>query len=1743
MSPARFLAVLFVTFSFCLAPAVATGTSCGEGAGTVPGDLVWEGAEAAARLGASVSSAGDIDGDGRAELIAGAPYALQNSLTCGKAYILAAPQGASGALPVPGANVLVTIWSTKKNSLLGASVAGLGDFDGDGFLDVAIGLPGAAGYVNGDNDDNVAYTGAVVIVYGSASMPATIDIDTYPVTRLVGATAGEQAGYAVAAAGDVNGDGLADVIIGAPRAKEKATGLKEQKGRAYVVFGNRTRRDVIDLETQADVTIEGVQSYAKLGSAVAGIGDMNGDGFADVAIGSPYLDTYGYSDTGEALVVFGSTAMPAVIDPSMALIDIGLRLSGRGSGIRLGWAVGGADVNGDGFPDLVAGAPYGGDLQAGVAYVFFGAAVLPSENDVRDIGSRGVVIAGTSSYGYLGLALAGVGDVNADGIDDMAIAAPNAPDGVLAGAGIVYVLNGRATWPQSTNVTALASRTIAGGRAYAGFGEALAAAGDHAGSAGFDFAVGVPRQSPNGLACAGQISVFCGEVIPGPSSLTCTVRLLDVELAWTNNGAYDEIRITRDGQALVTLPGTESSYVDVAAPTGSHTYTVAGLAFGRTTNAAECQTQVQVVPVRDAACTADARTVTLTWSLGMAYDLVRVTRGGVPVAELPGTTTTWADPDAPYGAQSYAVIGIVGLQESVPAPCEVYVPRPPSELRCSADGTSVALAWTEPDPYDTVTILKDGVLLTVLPGGVGSYLDTNVAAGVHTYALRATLGASASETVACQTTVVPAPVNATCAANADSASVAWDLGAAYDAVIVFLDGENVATLPGDAQAYTVSGLAPGTHVIEIAGEIAGVQSARTACTLTVLAAPSAFACVAQGSAVILTWQNAGAYVELVIVRDGVELARLPGGSGTYTDANAPTGSHTYEIYGTAERATSARATCTVSRLDNPGGVTCTALGNDVTIRWTNVSAYDEIVISRDGTPLATLPGTTTEYVDAGVAQGSHTYTVRGRAGSSQTDAVACEVVSPGAPSALVCTAQGASVTLTWTNGDAYGAVIITRNGVDLVALPGTAQQYVDNTAVAGQTYDYVIVGTIGASLSDPASCRITLPPPVSALACSAIEDRVSLSWLPAGENSAVIVWRDDVQIAQLPAGATSFEESVATPASYEYAVCTQLGSAVGAPVVCEVETVVAPTALSCVAVGGDVTLNWALEVSYDTITVMRNDTEIAHLPGTALTYRDEDLAPGQYAYTILVASGTGSASAHCNVRAPAPPSHLNCFVADGTITLSWENPEVYDQIVINRNGVELAVLAGNAATYTDSDAQAGVVYTYELVGQTGLHRTPSVTCTLKIPGGVTGLVCAAAGDRVTLTWTAGDAYDEVRIARNGQTIASGLPGTTITYEDLGLAPGAYSYQVTGLIAGARGPAATCAVAIIPVPTALACQIMPEAGTVRITWTNPTTYESLTLSLNGAPIAQLPGTATEYVDEVPGPGAWTYALVGHGSNSESVPATCVVNVLPSVENVDCVADGANVTVVWTLGGEYTQIKILRDGVLIATVPGTDTSYTDAGVASGAHVYRLTGYGEGGSASLASAPCATEVVMPPADLLCAVDTSGSTARIDLSWSLAGTYDSIVIERAGPDGLHLLGQVSGTETTYTDATVGEGAYTYRVIANIGLSTAPSAPCEAVIERSRFVRGDSNHDRDVDIADVIFTLSALFRDGEWFACADAADANDDGGIDVSDAIYLINFEFKDGPPPPPPFPQPGLDPTPDPHTIGGDLGCETGY
>ena len=452
--------------------------------------------QAASQLGFSVSSAGDVNGDGYDDVIVSAPGS--NSYA-GAAYVIYGNAAGAGVSLVNGtiAPSLGFKIGGASSSTFGYSVSAAGDVNGDGFADVIVGATGG----------NMAY-----VVYGSASAPSAAALDFSTTTlassngfSIKGVTAvPTNFGSSVSSAGDVNGDGLADLMVGAPGTSNAS----------YIIYG-KTNAANLDLSAGTIAPSDGYKitgiANTYFGLRTSNAGDVNGDGLADQIIGA-YNQS---SAAGAAYIIYGNSTGTGFDANGVMNASTGYIITG-GGGNYLGESVSSAgDVNGDGLADVIVG---GEGMNA--AYVVYGNAsrtsldlsggnIAPS-NGYKIIGQSG------TAFGY---SVSSAGDVNGDGLGDVIVGAISAGTGGTAGA--AYVVYGNATGATvdiSTGAIAASNgfrlaTTLTAGR----FGYFVSNAGDINGDGLSDLIIGAPTTNTS----AGAYYIVLG----GTQTMTSAVNL------------------------------------------------------------------------------------------------------------------------------------------------------------------------------------------------------------------------------------------------------------------------------------------------------------------------------------------------------------------------------------------------------------------------------------------------------------------------------------------------------------------------------------------------------------------------------------------------------------------------------------------------------------------------------------------------------------------------------------------------------------------------------------------------------------------------------------------------------------------------------------------------------------------------------------------------------------------------------------------------------------------------------------------------------------------------------------------------------------------------------------------------------------------------------------------------------------------------------------------------------------------
>jgi hypothetical protein len=394
------------------------------------GGVAITGAADYAQIGQSVSSAGDFNNDGIEDFIFSGPVTDLVLAGRGISYLIFGKVGGVGPID------LAALSPSQGFAILGPAgsdgvdmnSAAAGDVNGDGYDDIIIGAP--------RNSAGGHWNGAAFVVYGHAGTSGTVDLGVLTAQQGVTLRAtpanGGFAGFSVAGIGDINNDGFDDIAVGST----DYSGLTTYGGRTYVLFGSSvgfTNSNLSTLTAQEGFVLDGTQANGFAGYDVTGLGDINGDGIDDFAVSAFLQDNPNSgSQNGNVYVYYGkATGLISTTLGTIAAAD-GFVVQGLSQGGRS--LSGAGDINGDGYRDILVGE---GD--APPAVLFGKAGGIGTVNVAALTPDQGFRIARGAETGSFGYGLAGGGDVNGDGFDDIVI-------GVLrfGAAASTYVLYGGA---------------------------------------------------------------------------------------------------------------------------------------------------------------------------------------------------------------------------------------------------------------------------------------------------------------------------------------------------------------------------------------------------------------------------------------------------------------------------------------------------------------------------------------------------------------------------------------------------------------------------------------------------------------------------------------------------------------------------------------------------------------------------------------------------------------------------------------------------------------------------------------------------------------------------------------------------------------------------------------------------------------------------------------------------------------------------------------------------------------------------------------------------------------------------------------------------------------------------------------------------------------------------------------------------------------------------------------------------
>ncbi len=545
--------------------------------------FVINGIDSFDRSGVFVSSAGDFNGDGFDDILIGASGADPNgNNAAGESYIVfgrddsVTPFAAMLNLSaLDGTNGFV-INGIDGDDLSGRYVSSAGDFNGDGFDDILIGASGANPNGNSEAGESYIVFGRddSVTPFASSFDPSTLDGTNGFI--ISGIDSDDFSGISVSSAGDINGDGFDDILIGAVGADN---GVDLSVGETYLVFGRddsttpfAASLDLSSLNGTNGFIITGIDPFGFSGISVSSAGDINGDGFDDILIGADTVDNGLDVDVGESYVIFGRddsvTPFAATLDLSTLNGTNGFAILGVAEEDNSGRSVSNAgDINGDGYDDILIGAygiSTGSGFNVGGAYVIFGRddSVTPfaSSLDLSTLnGTDGFFIAGIDLNDAAGWSVSAAGDVNGDGFDDILVGAQGGDPIGDTDAGESYIIFGSSDFgmpPSSIDGTPGDDTLVgtAGNDTINGFGgndRLLGKDGDDTinGDAGNDFLTG--RAGDDDLFGGADDDILRGDA--GADDL--------------DGGAGTDTASYRSATALVTISGGAGTGGDAAGDT------------------------------------------------------------------------------------------------------------------------------------------------------------------------------------------------------------------------------------------------------------------------------------------------------------------------------------------------------------------------------------------------------------------------------------------------------------------------------------------------------------------------------------------------------------------------------------------------------------------------------------------------------------------------------------------------------------------------------------------------------------------------------------------------------------------------------------------------------------------------------------------------------------------------------------------------------------------------------------------------------------------------------------------------------------------------------------------------------------------------------------------------------------------------------------------------------------------------
>jgi len=637
---------------------------------------------------------------------------------------------------------------------------------------------------------------------------------------------------------------------------------------------------------------------------------------------------------------------------------------------------------------------------------------------------------------------------------------------------------------------------------------------------------------------------------------------------------------------------------------------------------------LQPTRVKDLSCTSGESSVSLTW---LPYEFpfdsatsIKVLRNNQEIALLGRDESSFTDLNVPPGEHIYTVRG-EDAHAGLNAECSaIFLPPAPLDLSVNVNHNQVSIQWTNPWPYHSIDIFRNGVKVADALSGVSEvFVDAGVPAGMHQYEI-------VGRIISLHTGIlIHSPASSISAERAPFApeilgcsqplqgqnQVTWINAESFESLSIARNGELIADLPGDATSYTDNDSLPGDSNYSLQSTVEGLTSSEATCLVQRAPLPvSSLSCSNNGGIGILSWVNAEVWEQAEIHRDGQLIAILTGNENTYQDdflGNAGSGLHQYVIRTFFDGLTEGESSCSLLVAPNPVVMfQCDPISGGVLLSWTNTDTYHSIEVMRGTELMVTLPGGSNSYFDNQTTSGVVTYILTAIRDSVPSESRDCTAVIPASPiTDLICSGGAGGNTLTWTNNGIYDQIEVLRDGASIATIAGTESSYLDGAA-AGGTSLYQLESQFSGITSEASNiCSASLEPlPITDLQSIVVENcqgDVLLSWVNNESYDTIRVERNGIPLVTLPGQLTTAAIDVVGQGVHEISLIPAIdnidGPATNTQVDNSVDPVVVPTDFSgtvdtatCQA-----SLTWTNQGTYSSLRVVSNGVILVQLPGAA----------------------------------------------------------------------------------------------------------------------------------------------------------------------------------------------------------------------------------------------------------------------------------------------------------------------------------------------------------------------------------------------------------------------------------------------------------------------------------------------------------------------------------------------------------------